>query len=282
MATNYRIAFTNSRGYKLALAISVPLFAYLFLVFFQPFGVNNYQAGPISSELILGLLPFIPALLTVILLMEFGLRKIVFQELTLRSFVIWVLLEFVALGSTSFVLYNLMGNFHDWKGSSYLLHLVEMSSILLFPFLLVALFFYSRQIRTAYEQVLSVSSSQTKEDEVIHLTGDYKKDDIALPRKSILFLKAEDNYVGLHYLQDGSVKNYLLRSTLSKMEQVFEGSRIVRISRSIMVNLEQLESFKQDSSGSLLINLNHFSTEFKVSESKKKAIRQRLDSQLSE
>ena len=80
--------------------------------------------------------------------------------------------------------------------------------------------------------------------EIIPISGDYKNDQIALPLNAIVFFESEDNYVCLNYLEDVQLKKHLIRSTLSNLEQKLTAESFLRCSRSVIINLLHLESYK--------------------------------------
>ena len=69
------LTYPNSRKFKLTLAFLSSVFIYLFLIFFQPFGVNNHQLNEnISWELAIGLIWIVPVIFFTITINEFLLR----------------------------------------------------------------------------------------------------------------------------------------------------------------------------------------------------------------
>ena len=94
-----------------------------------------------------------------------------------------------------------------------------------------------------------------------------KNDEIALPLENILFIKSEDNYASINYLENGTVKQYLIRLTLAKLERKLTSNTILRINRSILINKTHLESFRNQSGG-LKIKLHHIPEPFEVSKSR--------------
>lgn len=267
--------FYQSKKFSIALALNCSLFIYLFLVFFQPFGVNNYRMhSVISLELILGILPIIPVVFFTIFFSERYLRP-VFREKLNSSRLGWYALEFFLIGSFSFLLYNVLGNFHDFNLKSYLLHILEVSSVLIFPFAGTLFYFRYKNLEREYDQVMSVSNQQSSMDKMLMLKGDYKKDEIGLKPKDIVYMLTEDNYVGLNYLDGEILRTYLIRSTLSKMEQSLNSEYFIRCHRSYLINLKQVESY-QKKQGRISIKLHRCDDLIPVSRSAEKALLDKL------
>ncbi len=268
--------FLTTERFRCLLALNCALFVYFFLVFFQPFGVNNYKPDSVfSPKLMLGILPVIPVFFVTIYLSERFLRP-AFNKISNLGSPGWFVLEFLVIGSVSFLLYNVLGNFHDFNFQSYLFHVLEVSSVIIFPFGATLFYFRFKKLETEYREVLSVSDARSSMDELLHLKGDYKKDEIALKPKEIVYLVSEDNYVGLNYLDGKELKNYLIRSTLSKMEKTLDPQYFIRCNRSHLVNVVHVLSFKKKQ-GRIWIQLRGSDLEIPVSPSQEKKVLASLD-----
>jgi DNA-binding LytR/AlgR family response regulator len=155
------------------------------------------------------------------------------------------------------------------------LHILEVSSVLIFPFAGTLFYFRYKNLEREYDQVMSVSNQQSSMDKMLMLKGDYKKDEIGLKPKDIVYMLTEDNYVGLNYLDGEVLKTYLIRSTLSKMEQSLNSEYFIRCHRSYLINLKQVESY-QKKQGRISIKLYKCNDLIPVSRSAEKALLDKL------
>ena len=266
----------DSERYRRLLALNTSIFCYLFLLFFQPFGVNNYKIdSPVTTELALGILPVIPVIFLAIYLSERLIRPI-FRNHFKFTLLGWYTIEFILVGSCSFLLYNVLGNFHDFKLKSFVFHLLEIGSILVFPFGATVFFFKFKNLEKDYQQVLSLSEGRSSLDELLHLTGEYKKDEIALRPKEIVHLVSEDNYVGLNYLEEGMLRNYLIRSSLSRMQEILPQKFFIRCHRSHLINIIHVVSYRKSRSR-LWIRLTGLKNEIPVSRTYEKVLMDALE-----
>ena len=269
------IPFSQSKRFSWILALNCSVFIYLFLIFFQPFGVNNYKMHSVLSlELILGVLPIMPVIFLTIYGAERFLQP-VFRDRLNVSRLGWYAIEFFLVGSFSFLLYNYLGDFHDFVLRSYLLHLLEVSSILIFPFAATHFYFRFRHLEEEHKEVLSLSDEKSKLHELLKLKGDYKKDEITLKPKDIVYLISEDNYVELNYLDGAELKTYLIRSTLSNMESSLDSNYFMRCHRSYLVNLTHVVSHRKQQ-GRIRIKLHKVEHEIPVSRSAEKILLEKL------
>jgi len=243
--TNSALLYTESKKYKITLAALSSVFVYVFLLFFQPFGINNYRPDEkISLLLVFILLVMTVIIFTIILICEFIIRPLIFKTFPKSLIVAWLLLEIIIISSITFLLYNIVGEFHDFRFSSYLKHILELGIVLAFPFAATIFYFKHITILKEYMEVQSLSKGSDAMQEIVLLSGDYKNDQIALPLNSIVFIESEDNYVSLNYLENQELKKYLIRSTLSSLEQKLTPDFFLRCNRSIISNMMHLESFK--------------------------------------
>ena len=126
------------------------------------------------------------------------------------------------------------------------------------------------------KEVLSVSDDKSKLHELLKLKGDYKKDEIALKPRDIVYLTSEDNYVELNYFEGGNLKKYLIRSTLSKMQSSLDSKYFIRCHRSYLINLVQVASY-QKIQGRIRIRLQNMEEEIPVSRSAEKIVLEKLE-----
>ncbi len=259
--------YTISKKYKITLAALSSIFVFLFLLFFQPFGINNYRPDEKITLLLVFLLIVMAAIIFVmILICEFLIRPLLFKTITKISLVVWFLLETTSICTATFLFYNILGEFHDFHLISYLKHVLELGLVLAFPFAATIFYFKHTSILKEYHEVKSLSKDSDAMQEIVLLSGDYKNDQIALPLNSIVFIESEDNYVSLNHLEDQQLKKYLIRSTLSNLEHKLTPEFFVRCNRSIIANLMHLESFKHHPKN-LTLKLKLVSNPIKVSKS---------------
>lgn len=235
----------TSKKYKITLAALSSIFAFLFLLFFQPFGINNYRPDEkIGIILLLALFAMAAVIFLIIIICEFVIRPLLFKTNTPFKLLAWLVIEIIVTCTGTFLVYNILGEFHDFIFSSYLKHILELGTVLVFPFAATLFYFKHTSVVKEYVDVLSMSKDSVSMQEIIPISGDYKNDQIALPLNAIVFFESEDNYVCLNYLEDVQLKKHLIRSTLSNLEQKLTADAFLRCSRSVIINLVHLESYK--------------------------------------
>ena len=258
LSNNDKLIFTESRKFKLSLAVATSLFAILVLIVFQPFGINNYKHElriTLQWVFLIFTLGFVNFL--VFSVNEFIIRPLVVNKRTLLHLIIWFFWEFVFVGSSIFLYYNFLGGFHDFTISGWLMFILNTIFVLIIPFLGTILFFNYRMLKKEYSDILMLSKERTKLNELMLISGDYQKDKIALAPDKIIYIDSQDNYAALYYLEEDKLKSHLIRSSLNSMEEALEHPFILRCNRSIIANLQKIESVKKHGNN-LMLKLQHY------------------------
>ena len=233
------VSFMNSSRDKLLAILFVNVFIPLFLIIFQPFGVNNYDpTHQIRWYFVLAVMGIGLVNGLVMTAYEFLLVPLLFPVSILYKFCLRVLLLLLILSSSSFLFYNFMGGFHDWSFSSYLGFIWDVSFLALLPLAGVVLYFKYKNV-VAMNKTLS---EKPVDNQLVWLVAENGKDKLGVNLQELLYLEAEENYVAVFRQVNGVKKKTLLRTSLKRMEQQLEHTPVERCHRSFMVNLNQVKT----------------------------------------
>lgn len=250
---------------KIIAYLLIGLFIFLFLVFFQPFGVNNYDPSEtITQEFVFFMLVIGIYVSLVLIMNDAFLFNWIFRKLILRwQLILWLLWTLVMLSTMIFLLYNLLGNWHDLRWSSWLEFIGNFSVTAIFP--LIILYLYAR-MKHYRELTETMQDYDMDANEIITFPSDNQKDVLSLTLESVLFLESEDNYVAIHYTKSGLPTKSLIRLTLKRVHELQLHPALVRCHRSYIVNLYHLHQFTGNQQQGH-IWLNNLETPFPVSKS---------------
>ena len=259
--------FYNTLKYKISLSFTISIFFYCFIVFFLPFGVNNYNPNhQYTFAFFLEIFYFFIPLLAFSLLNEVIFRPLIFKEITLKKIILWSIWSLISLSTIVFITYNVLGNWHDFKLSSYIEFLIQVPVVLLFPIISVFFFFRYRNLQNQIEHILTTKERFLNENQLIEFKGQGSKDQISITLGNFLYGKSQDNYVELFYLENEQLKKFLIRSSLSNLSTSINNLVIVRCQRSYMVNLLQVTAVK-GGNNEMTLNIDHFNITIPVSKS---------------
>lgn len=237
---------------------------FLILVLFRPFGIDEPENHfAVWHALLYGLGTFVTASLNAYLL-PFLFKKFfleerwnVGKELLVMAWQV-ISISFVNLAITSY-LYP-----EDFTLAGIINFLWITTAVGIFPIALIILLkqqiLYRRYAHEAAElerklqQPADITMPRRNKPvqlpETIALTGDNQHELLELSLGDIRFINAADNYIKVHYLQNGKPAQTVLRSTLKKAQTGLEGHpQLFRCHRAYIVNLAAVSHISGNAQG---------------------------------
>lgn len=89
---------------------------------------------------------------------------------------------------------------------------------------------------------------------------------------SIVYIEAEENYILVHYLENGMPKKTQIRNTMKSMEKICENGTFVRVHRSYIVNPKHVKLLRKDPGGFYFAELDVEAPEIPVSKRYQKSL----------
>jgi hypothetical protein len=234
-------------------------FIALFLIFFQPFGVSEWQDP--NKNLYLASYGLITTICGIIL------RFVVFKTFPkYHSEATWnvgkeilsimMLILMIAVGNV--VYSNFVFKLENGI-SSFFWMLLAVMIIGVFPATFGVMLNYIVQLKK-YNQPIVVHHTQVTESQEISvlknikLIAENEKDSIELSPESLYFIESSDNYSTVYFEKDGTppagkLHKELLRSSLTRLESQISADNIVRCHRSFIVNLDKVEKVTGNAQG---------------------------------
>ena len=232
------LLFYNTSAFKRSLSVSFAVFFYFFIIIFLPFGVDNYDSNhQYTVGFLLQIFYFFIPLLCFSLLNEFLLRPVFVIKPSYKNIFLWSIWTLILLSTVVFITYNILGEWHDFKLSSYVEFLIQVSVVLLFP--LAGTFFYFRyqSLQSEIKQILTSKEQNLDKNQLIEFKGQGNNDRITLSLANFLYGKSQDNYVEMFFLENGQLNKFLMRCSLRNLSNTVNSPVIVRCHRSFIVNL---------------------------------------------
>lgn len=229
----------REKGYFIILT---GLFVSFFLLFFQPFGVNNYDPSEritlqfFSIALLMGVI--------VILLLafnEFIVFSLIIKQRSRKIMVAWIIWSIVWLSTGLFIFYNYLGEWHDLSWISYLSFIGNVGTLSLIPLAGILLFIKIRTLKTSLSSAHSFTYGGAEGDQLLTFKADNLKDHFTLPLKFIVYIESEDNYVAIYHLKNDVLIKTLLRKSLKSIQQEGHHKALIRCHRSFIINLMHLQ-----------------------------------------
>lgn len=251
LSMNSIFRFPKSYAAHLVYVFLLPLFFISFCFLYNPFGIQEFYhlAGGKSFA-------FHIVLLTCIQIGTFALSRLgLFLLLRKHTilwwhYAVWCVSE-VLVAACFMALYTTL--FFGTKLPFFpaLFYCEEYSYlVLIYPYLIFVL------IRIAINLSSDLSSrGAVKEDELVKFYDDHKKLRITIDPEAILYISAEANYLKIHYLNNGGVKEFLLRNSMKSVEANNSAHSLVRCHRSYFINPHQVSVLSRSKDGFIFAEL---------------------------
>ena len=257
--------FQLGKREKFYATLAISLFFSFFMLFFQPFGVNNYDPKE-SITLQFALIIFSMGLYLWILIVinEFLIFPLIFKGNIYRwQILAWLIWSIIYIASALFLFYNVLGDWHDFRLSSWLEFILNFGALAIIP--LTAIFLYGR-MRQIEQLTETAEDYNLDANAIIHFPSDNQSNLHSYALENILFLESEDNYVAIHFIHEGTFSKTLIRSTLKKIDDLSLHPALIRCHRSFIVNLSHLAKYDGNKQQGMIV-LKHVSKSIPVSKS---------------
>ena len=135
--------------------------------------------------------------------------------------------------------------FFELAGSSFIM----MSATCIYPygFLWLGLELYARN---------NEDQPVPEDHSLIRFHDEYGKLRFVIAPDVLIFIKSEDNYVQIHYLDQSRAKKFILRSSMRALEDTLSKHGLVRCHRSWFINPSYIKIVHRDGSGQIVAELN--------------------------
>ncbi|GAB3181155.1 LytR/AlgR family response regulator transcription factor [Telluribacter humicola] len=244
----------ESRRHDFGFAVGAGLFVALFLLLFQPFGLDRWEASWVKVGVIAG---YGVVTFVAIILWEFSVKRGLIastfteEKHTVGRQILYVscLLLTIAAGN---YLYSvaIFGEGESGAVRSFGQAMLYTLLVGIFPTVASVLLNYVYQLKKysnppqvlpkAEPQKATSPEMESVQPEMIRLVADNEKDSLIVIANQLLYIESADNYCMVVYEAEKEKKRELVRSSLSRLEEQIHAPDIVRCHRSYIVNLAKV------------------------------------------
>ncbi len=246
---DYLTHYFGIARYQWLFTLSIGVFFMVFLVVFQPFGVNNLDpAFSISLEFLLVIGAFGLVVIATVAANEFLLRPLVMRQLTRRGLFTWLAWTFLLIATVVFLFYNFVGDWHDFSWRSYFEFIWNVSILNSLP--VAGFLFYIRHewLKSEYVQLQAIQLASPAA-KLMHFASDNGKDQVSVALDDLLYLESQDNYVAVNRIEGEALRSSLIRYSLKRLEETLDEPLLIRCHRSFMVNLARVRGCRGNRHG---------------------------------
>jgi len=230
-----------------------PIFYLVFSIMYDPFGIMSLlDMGRGLSTL------NIMVIFCIILVVLVGTRTAFYflrdmERFTWAHYILWCMGECLVIALFLSLYLTLM-----FKGAyPYFTVLFQFCiggvyTILIYPYTIITLAYDVRAHREVARQKLQAVDDSS----LVRFFDQYGKLKLIIAQGALLFIRAEENYVNINYLDAGKPKSYVLRTSMRSLEDNAERHGLVRCQRSYFVNPDHIKVLRKDKEGAVFAELD--------------------------
>lgn len=220
--------------------IVVPLFVIGLLLLFCPFAFKDYDIT--FSRYSFHIVMIFCIILVVMIISRMALYFINKRHpLTLRQYYFSCFFEMLfASGFTALYLWLI-----THKSDAYFMYfgyaLVYLAVAMVVPY--VILFLYNKNLEKEEQLEDATKNVQGEKIRFLDERGNVK---LIVSQPSVLYIQSDENYLRIYYLDEGKITNYLLRSSMKRVEEMCAKNGLIRCHRSYFVNKDRVQVLQKD------------------------------------
>lgn len=243
----------ESKTFRYWFVFGIALFGLIFLWTFEPYGLYNLTTFD-EKALAIGLYTGIGLLL--LIFQFFLLQNIFIRKYTLGITILWIILSFLIIGTSSFIINTFLYNEGRFYFSIFIYFQGMILSINIIPVILFVLIHYNLTLRKRLRMAVQINSSiqnrsqNTVKGQIVVLNSENRNDKLELSLNSLLFITSVDNYIDVYYIDNRIIKHKLLRYSLAAIEQDNPNiADLFRCHKSYIVNKTKIDSITGNAAG---------------------------------
>ncbi|HBH48431.1 MAG TPA: hypothetical protein DDX98_07315 [Bacteroidales bacterium] len=242
----------ESKIFRFAIVFGGGIFSFLFLYVFEPYGIHRVSG---TEKLIT--VALYSGIGTIALALQFILvQPLIFKKYTLLGTILWLGLSFILIGATSTGVNAYLFNNGVIELHRFIAFLGIIFSINIIPTTFIVILHYhyitSKRLRNALQLNESIKHNVTRKNQEKRITihSQNKNNDLEIALSDLIFMCAADNYVDVHYSDNGTIRHKLLRNSLSSIEKDLHCyPTILRCHKSYIVNKEKIKAIQGNAAG---------------------------------
>ena len=94
------------------------------------------------------------------------------------------------------------------------------------------------------------------DDSLMRFVDNTQRVKLMIASSAVLYIKAEENYVHIRYMEGDRLKEYALRASMKSLEELMHKHGLIRCQRSYYVNPQHIKVLRRDKEGMISAELN--------------------------
>jgi len=233
---------------KFIISFVFGLFIYLFLMVFQPFGIENIEANKAIFLSGFGFITFFTLIFSLILLPLFLPALFDLDKWNIGKEIGFIVLNVILITLLNYAYDDIFGQAHPQKHN--LLFFIPVTLAVGVIPITIMVFFFEIYLREKHEKKASSISSKIQSNRItegpihhkmIFIKYDSTNKIFEIDENDLVFIKSDDNYCKIYHFNNDVIQTSILRITLKNIEKQLEKHPdIIRCHRSYIVNKKRI------------------------------------------
>lgn len=229
----------------------VPFFLLVFAALYTPFHIDSL----LDTETTRASYSFNITMVMCILLVVMVISRVVLyltraiNHMSLNLYRIWCVMEIVVSSFFVALYISLIGHFQKQY-----LEILVITAAYLFLTLLIPYLFIELAYR--FSAVKSIDPETVANDSRIHFYDSRHNLKFVVAADHILYIKADENYITIHYTEAEKMKTYEMRSSMKNIEDICTSNGILRCHRSYFINPTHIKALRKDKENLIVAELD--------------------------
>ena len=243
--------------------------------------VNDLDRKNLPTIIIFNVVTFLVLLFNLIGLPRLFPYLFIEEKWTVWKQILWILFQLFSIATLNFLFFALVG-ISVPNIPTYLNFVGTTIGLGIGPVVAIVLFEQNRLLRANLRQANVLNKKIrgrqkiTSDENIIEIKSSLANQNFPVDKSEIVFIQASDNYVLVNYLEEGTIKSKIIRTTLKKVEeQLSQFHEFIRCHRAYIINMSYVIHVNGNAQG-LKLSLDKYNYKIPVSRNYVKRIREIL------
>lgn len=226
-------------------------FALVFINVYAPFGVDVWFNVTRWTLLLYSSIITLTGVMVVVIsriIMYHSRHRVAIR---LWHYLVWVMAEVFFMGLFYSLYQKLILSDVRFLPDIVVVSVQNTALVLLLPYSVLWLYFSWSENKRKLESFGQAKDLEPQKG-MIHFNDERGILRLSVKTEHLLYLEAADNYIYIHFLDNGQPERHLLRNNLKKLNEKLGHSPLVRCHRSFMVNSDKVKLIRRGKDGLLL------------------------------
>lgn len=232
---------------QLLYMLGLPLFFISFVLIYQPRAI--YQLLDMQQAMFSFNTTIITCIILGVMIISRVLLLVLYQQFRMDwwRFVVWEVAETVIMGLFMALYLTLM-----YQGEFLYFQMVGQSTYNLLIINIYPYVIFNLAMAIAHQK----EESASYDDTLMRFVDSTQRVKLMIASSAVLYIKAEENYVHIYYMEGERQKTYPLRASMKSLEELMHKHGLIRCQRSYYVNPQHIKVLRRDKEGMITAELN--------------------------